>query len=137
LPAARKRPVASQYSSASPAPLITGALSVVLSAALVVVSIAAGTPANVLGLSLPMVPSASWSLSFAGYVLTPMLVTIALGWDRIAQRRGVRDRNFVLRPQYGTWLRILLVAGFAVSLWHILNLAYIVAAALTQEWNLG
>jgi len=114
-----------------------GALSLALSAVLVVVAVAVGTTASVLGLSLPMVPDTKWLLSFAGYLLTPTLVTVALGWDRIAQRRGVRDRNFVLKPQYGTWLRILVVAGFVLSLWHILNLAYIVAAALTQAWGLG
>ena len=84
-----------------------------------------------------MVRSADWLLSFSGYLLTPMLVTVALGWDRIAQRRGARDRNFILKPQFGSWLRALVIVGFVLSLWHILNLARIVAGVLTEAWGLG
>ncbi len=135
--AARKRPVASSYSSASPAPLVMGALSVLLSAVLAVVVVVEGEPADVLGLSLRVVPVGEWMLSFAGYLLTPMVVTLALGWDRIAQRHGLRDHNFVLKPQYGNWLRVLLIVGFVLALWHIFNLAVVVAGALTQVWGIG
>ncbi|WP_284301800.1 hypothetical protein [Homoserinibacter gongjuensis] len=76
------------------------------------------------GLSLPFADISTLGLSVGGYVLTPVVVFGALVWDRLAQRLGLRDRNFGLKPQYTVTLQWLAGAGMLLAAWHVLNIAY-------------
>ncbi len=115
--------------SASFVPLVLGILSIVASVGLGIWSATTASVIPVLGeLRLPAALPSTWPLSLGGYILTPITVIIALGWDRAAQRGGLRDRNFILKPLYSDALRWLTVAAFVISLWHILNLAVALAS---------
>ena len=119
----------SAQASASFVPLALGILSIAASVGLAIWTATTASVIPVLGeLRLPAAQPSTWPLSLGGYVLTPITVIIALGWDRASQRRGLRDRNFVLKPQYSDGLRWLTVAAFVISLWHILNLAVALAS---------
>jgi hypothetical protein len=76
------------------------------------------------GLSFPFADISTLGLSVGGYVLTPAVVFGALVWDRLAQRLGLRDRNFGLKPQYTVTLQWLAGAGMLLAAWHVLNIAY-------------
>jgi hypothetical protein len=88
----------------------------------------------VLGIELPLVKSngPGWVLCFIGYLLTPVTVIAAYGWDAIGQRNALRaNRNFVPKP---SWTRALLwIAGVSVLVgaWHVLNLS----VPLSEVWG--
>ena len=127
-PARPQAPRAVQ-SSASLIPLALGILSIVVSVGLAVWTATTASVIPVLGeVKFPAASPSTWPLSLGGYVLTPITVIIALGWDRAAQRGGLRDRNFILKPTYSDTLRWLTGAAFLISLWHILNLAVALAS---------
>jgi len=81
------------------------------------------------GLRWPFADTSTLPLSIGGYILTPAIVFAALLWDRVAQRLGLNDRNFGLKPRYSLVLQILSGAGIALALWHVSNIAYAVGAA--------
>jgi hypothetical protein len=115
--------------AASPVPLLVGGLSLALSVALLVWTMLTSSLIPVFGETRFLAAAAdTWPLSVAGYLLAPIVVVLALGWDRVLQRRGLQDRNFALKPRYGLYLRILTGAGFIISLWHIFNIAVAVAS---------
>tara|TARA_Y100000817_G_scaffold225901_1_gene178792 strand:- start:88 stop:480 length:393 start_codon:yes stop_codon:yes gene_type:complete len=115
------RVAAAKASVASAVPLQLGLLSLILSVILAVwtFSTTATQP--------PFAELGTWPLSVAGYVLTPVLTIGALTWDRVAQRRGLRDRNFALRPAYATGLRYIVGFSFLPAVWHIANIANLFA----------
>jgi hypothetical protein len=118
-----------QHSLASPIPLAVGAVCFLLSLVLAGWTASTAHLTPVLGeYQLPAAAANSWPLSVAGYVLAPISVILTLGWDRVAQRRGLQDRNFALRPRYSFYLRVLAIAGFVVALWHIFNIAVAIAS---------
>ncbi|MCC6375794.1 MAG: hypothetical protein IT191_02110 [Microbacteriaceae bacterium] len=82
------------------------------------------------GFSIPLASADTLPLAVSGYLLTPIVTIIALFWDQFAQQRGLRNRNFVLRPKYGTWLRVLVLVSVLLGMWHILNIANAVAGAI-------
>ena len=121
---------------ASRVPLLVGAGAVLLSivlAALVLALLSA--PAQLFaGLSLPLVSSGGWALSLLGYLLTPLVVILAYGWDVAWQRQArAGNRNVVLRPGYTRAFKWLMIAGLVLGAWHVLNLAVPVAEA----WGLA
>ncbi|MCS0499188.1 hypothetical protein [Protaetiibacter mangrovi] len=74
--------------------------------------------------TFPFAAVSALPLSIGGYVLTPLVVFAALLWDRLAQRLGLRDRNFALRPAYSRALQWLSAGAMLVGIWHVLNIAY-------------
>lgn len=118
---------------ASPVPLAAGVVATLLSLGLAVLTAATVRwEQPISGFMVPLADPRTLPLSVAGYVLTPFAVILAFGWNRAAQRRGLaEDRNFVLRPSYGSVLRVLLVASFAVALWHILGIANVFGGGLS------
>jgi hypothetical protein len=82
------------------------------------------------GLQLPLASTSTVALSVGGYVLTPLGTIAAYAWDQTAQRRGLRNRNFGLMPQYTRILRYVAGVGFIVAAWHILNIANAIAGGV-------
>ncbi|HOA86865.1 MAG: hypothetical protein GX871_07500 [Microbacteriaceae bacterium] len=121
---------------ASRVPLLVGAGAVLLSVVLaVLVLVLLSAPAQLFsGVSLPLVSSDSWALSLLGYLLTPLVVILAYGWDVAWQRQARADnRNVVLHPGYTRVLKWLMIAGIVLGAWHVLNLA----VPLAEAWGLA
>lgn len=57
-----------------------------------------------------------------GYFLTPLLATLALGFDSLLRIRGQRDPWYSPRKFVSGALRVVVVAGFAVGVLHIIEL---------------
>jgi hypothetical protein len=56
---------------------------------------------------------------YVGYILTPLLATMGLAWDTLAQRRGQKSPWFESKPVYSKVLRALVAVGFVVAVFHI------------------
>jgi len=81
-------------------------------------------PIALMGMTLPLVRSEYAWLSILGWVLTPVVVIAAYGWDVISQRNGLRrNRNIVLRRRWTLALLFLCGAGILIGAWHILNIS--------------
>lgn len=57
-----------------------------------------------------------------GYALTPLLATMALGFDSMLSIRGQRDPWYSRRRFASGAIRVVVVIGFAVGALHILEL---------------
>lgn len=111
--------------------MIVGATAVALSLILAMIGLANSTPTVLIAqprFSLPLDTTNLWWASLIGYLLTPIVVIGARGWDIVAQRRGLQNRNFVLKPGYSKVLQALLVACCALAIWQLLNLSLAVAS---------
>lgn len=131
-PVARASSWASTSSSgpevASRIPLLFGLLACLLSLVLAIWTATTATVEPIVAsFSFPLAAEATWALSVAGYILTPFGTIAALAWDQLSQRHGLRNRNFVLKPRYSTALRGIAIVGFLLGIWHILNIAHMVA----------
>ncbi|MBO0985624.1 hypothetical protein [Rathayibacter sp. SD072] len=112
--------------SARALPLIVGATGFAASLILAIAALAtAAAPVRVLGVPLPLVQGGAVWMSVVGYVLTPVLVFLATGWDLSSQRsHALRDaRHFVPNPLYSRALLWISGAGLVLGAWHILNIS--------------
>jgi hypothetical protein len=119
-----RRPGGRSSDLASRKPLVMGVMALCLSVVLAIWTATTAEAQPILGgLELPLAETSTWVLSVGGYFLTPVATIAAVIWDQIAQRRGLRNRNFGLRPIYSTALRHIAIAGFGIAIWHVLNIA--------------
>ncbi|WKK70530.1 hypothetical protein Q0F99_11740 [Rathayibacter oskolensis] len=112
--------------TASPLPLWLGVAGLVASLALAVLAAStAAAPVRVLGVPLPLVRGGAVWMSAVGYLLTPLLVFLAAGWDLSSQRaNSLRDaRRFAPDPRLTRWLLWLSGAALLLGAWHILNIS--------------
>ena len=114
---------------ASPVPLLIGVVALALSIVIALVTASSGRASTVWFMTLPIIEPGQWWLSLIGYVLTPLVVIVAFGLNRIWQRDGLRDRAFTPKPGYGLALKWMVGASFLLALWHIVNLATVVSDA--------
>lgn len=70
---------------------------------------------------------------YVGYLLTPLLITMLLGWDSIAQRSGRKDPWFETKPIYSKVLRFLVLAGFVVAVFHIVAIGIQIGEQVVQS----
>lgn len=70
---------------------------------------------------------------YVGYLLTPLLITMLLGWDSIAQRSGRKDPWFETKPVYSKVLRFLVLAGFVVAVFHIVAIGIQIGEQFVQS----
>ena len=70
---------------------------------------------------------------YVGYLLTPLLITMILGWDSIAQRSGRKDPWFETKPIYSKILRFLVLAGFVVAVFHIVAIGIQIGEQVVQS----
>lgn len=111
-------------------PLVMGAVAFALGSVLAVqTAITASLQLFVGDLQLPFADVTTLPLSIGGYILTPLVVFAAFVWDRIGQLRGLRDRNFGLKPQYSRALQIMAAIAMVLAVWHVLNISYAVAGS--------
>lgn len=116
--------------AASPVPLVVGAGAVAVSLVLAIIGLANSVPTVLIPqprIALPLDDTNLWWVSVIGYILTPIVVILARGWDTVSQRHGLQNRNFVLKPQYSKLLGILLVVGCVLAVWQLLNVSLAVA----------
>ena len=97
--------MAKQSSKASVLPLLIAVASIVIS---VVIYFFTRTSAD------------AFLLHLLGYVLTPLVVALCMGWDSIAQRLGVGESPWYEKnPTYSLILRILTAISFVPAIFHI------------------
>jgi len=70
---------------------------------------------------------------YAGYALTPLVITMILGWDSISQRKGRKDPWFETKPIYSKILRVLVLAGFVVAVFHIVAIGIQIGEQVVQS----
>lgn len=70
---------------------------------------------------------------FVGYLLTPVLVALTLGWDSVLQRNGRKDPWFAPSPRYSLIIRILVGIGFLLAVLHILDIARFCGQSFVQS----
>ena len=70
---------------------------------------------------------------YAGYALTPLVITMILGWDSISQRKGRKDPWFETKPMYSKILRVLVLAGFIVAVFHIVAIGIQIGEQVVQS----
>jgi hypothetical protein len=70
---------------------------------------------------------------YVGYALTPLVITMILGWDSIAQRSGRKDPWFESKPVYSKILRFLVLAGFIVAVFHIIAIGIQIGEQVVQS----
>jgi hypothetical protein len=70
---------------------------------------------------------------YIGYLLTPLAITMVLGWDSIAQRSGRRDPWFEAKPIYSKTIRVLVALGFAVAVLHIVAIGIQIGEQVVQS----
>jgi hypothetical protein len=70
---------------------------------------------------------------YAGYALTPLVVTMILGWDSISQRKGRKDPWFETKPIYSKILRVLVLVGFIVAVFHIVAIGIQIGEQVVQS----
>jgi hypothetical protein len=68
-----------------------------------------------------------------GYLLTPVLSALVLGWDSIAQREGRKDPWFDARPLYSKIIRIMIGVGFVVAIFHICEIGHACGQGFVQS----
>ena len=57
-----------------------------------------------------------------GYVLTPVLSILTLGWDTKSQLAGQHNPWFVAKPLYTNMIRVMVVISLGVSALHIIDI---------------
>ena len=70
---------------------------------------------------------------YVGYVLTPLLVTMGLAWDTLAQRSGRKSPWFEAKPLYSKLLRLVVAAGFVVAVFHIVAIGILIGEQVVQS----
>ena len=68
-----------------------------------------------------------------GYVLAPLGVTGMLAWDIWAQRKGQVNPNIDVRPVYTKMIKALVVAGYLIGVFHILELGRMLGELAVQN----
>ena len=110
--------------------MVVGAAAVALSLILAIIGLLNSTQTVLIAqprFSLPLDTTNLWWASLGGYLLTPIVVIGARGWDTVSQRRGLQNRNFVLKPGYSKVLQALLIIGCLLAIWQLLNVSLAVA----------
>lgn len=116
--------LAAQYSAANYTVVKASALPLVLAAASLLASVA---------LYLFRFQLANEAIFYVGYLLTPVGVIAAMGWDFRAQRVGQQKyTSFDIRPSYAKIIRILAVAGFVVGAFHMLEIGRQIGQLVVQ-----
>jgi hypothetical protein len=70
---------------------------------------------------------------FLGYGLTPIMSSLVLGWDSVAQRQGRKDPWFEPKPSYSRLIRITVALGFIVAVLHILEIGTVCGQGFVQS----
>jgi len=67
-----------------------------------------------------------------GYLLAPLLSSLVLGWDVVAQRQGRKDPWFEPKPNYSRIIRIIVALGFVVAIFHIIEVGIVCGQGFVQ-----
>ena len=67
-----------------------------------------------------------------GYLVAPLLSSLVLGWDVVAQRQGRKDPWFEPKPNYSRIIRIIVALGFVVAVFHIIEVGTVCGQGFVQ-----
>jgi hypothetical protein len=111
--------MAKQSSKASILPLLIAVVSIVIS---IVIYFVTRTSAD------------AFLLHLLGYVLTPLVAALCMGWDSIAQRMGIGASPWYEKnPTYSLSLRILTAISFIPAILHIIVMASDIAETIAGQ----
>jgi uncharacterized membrane protein YiaA len=111
--------MAKQSSKASVLPVVIAVASIVISIVIYFVTL---TSAD------------AFLLHLLGYILTPLVVALCMGWDSIAQRLGVGESPWYEKnPTYSLILRILTAISFIPAIFHIFVIASDIAEKIAGQ----
>lgn len=67
-----------------------------------------------------------------GYFFAGFIPIMCLGWDAVAQRRGMADPNFIPNRTFSRILKLLAAAGVVVAVINIINIAKPIAEWMSE-----
>ena len=67
-----------------------------------------------------------------GYLVAPLLSSLVLGWDVVAQRQGRKDPWFEPKPGYSKLIRLIVALGFLVAILHIIEVGTVCGQGFVQ-----
>lgn len=67
-----------------------------------------------------------------GYFVAPLLSSLVLGWDVVAQRQGRKDPWFEPKPNYSRIIRVIVALGFLVAILHIIEVGTVCGQGFVQ-----
>jgi hypothetical protein len=67
-----------------------------------------------------------------GYLVAPLLSSLVLGWDVVAQRQGRKDPWFEPKPGYSKLIRLIVALGFLVAIFHIIEVGTVCGQGFVQ-----
>lgn len=67
-----------------------------------------------------------------GYLVAPLLSSLVLGWDVVAQRQGRKDPWFEPKPGYSKLIRLIVALGFVVAIFHIIEVGTVCGQGFVQ-----
>jgi hypothetical protein len=67
-----------------------------------------------------------------GYLAAPLLSSLVLGWDVVAQRQGRKDPWFEPKPIYSRIIRIIVALGFLIAILHIIEVGTVCGQGFVQ-----
>lgn len=67
-----------------------------------------------------------------GYLVAPLLSSLVLGWDVVAQRQGRKDPWFEPKPNYSRIIRMIVALGFLVAILHIIEVGTVCGQGFVQ-----
>lgn len=97
----------------------------VLPVALAAISIAIG--------AIPVFLSENILFEVLGYFFAGFIPIMCLGWDAVAQRRGMADPNFIPSRMFSRVLKFLAASGVIIAVINIINIAKPIAEWMSEQ----
>jgi hypothetical protein len=88
-------------------------------------------------LSLFLVPADAIGISLVAYLVSALGPAACLGWDSVAQRKGLKSPSFSANRTQTRVLQILSLLGILIAVLNVFKVADIIAEILTELWGLA
>lgn len=84
-----------------------------------------------------LVPTNAVGISLVAYLVAALGPAACLGWDSVAQRRGLKSPSFSANRTQTRILQILSLLGILIAVLNVFKVADIIAEILTELWGLA
>lgn len=89
---------------------------------------------SVVSLILAILPTKNTLVAIIGYLLTPFIVMVLMGWDTVSQRKKTSaEAWFIPNPTYSKLLRILAGISLLLALPHINLISLSISAKIAEN----
>ena len=87
-----------------------------------------------MSLILAILPTKNTLVAIIGYLLTPFIVMVLMGWDTVSQRKKTSaEAWFIPNPTYSKLLRILAAISLLLALPHINLISLSISAKIAEN----